>query len=552
MLGERLLASGAVTAAQLQAALEEQRATGDLLGEVLMRLSFIGEEAFSKALAQEAGVPFITVNRTPPDPTLVALVPESFARRHLTIPLRFHAAAIEVLQANPFDVLAIDELQRAGGHPTRVVCGTRSDVLRLIERSYTASEAQGDGRSGEGLVETEGEVVRLLEQLLDNAISRGATDVHIEPEEGRVRVRYRVDGVLMPGDELPRALHLPLVSRIKAVAQIDHVEQQLPQDGGFAYKTNGRLVHLRVSTLPTTYGEKIALRILESGRLVRGLEELGFSRRNLARLREILDKPHGVVLLTGPAGAGKTTSLYSALAYLSNPGDARPGSPPDHEKNILTVEEPVECEVPGIRQTQVRPTKGLTFATAIESVLRQDPDVIMIGEIRDLDTARLALRAALSGALVLSTLPSRDSASAVIRLFDLGVEPHAVASGLLAVIAQRLVRVVCQECRAPVTYTADTLARVGLTPDPRLVLYRGWGCKRCGGTGWRGRTGVFEILTLDAGLQTLIRQRADLSVLKSAAVKAGLKTLFDDALSKAVFGQTTIEEVLRVAQSIDD
>jgi type IV pilus assembly protein PilB len=530
MLGDRLLASGTITAVQLQAALEEQGTTGDLLGEVLMRLSFIGDEALSNALAQEAGVPFITISGTWADPALVALVPESFARRHLMVPLRFHDAAIEVLQANPFDVLAIDEVQRVAGHPARVVCGTRSDVLRLIDRSY-----------GGGASETGPDVIRLLDKLLDDAIGRSATDLHIEPERSRIRLRCRVDGVLMPGDELPMEWLPLLISRIKAVSDLDQAEQQLPQDGRFVHETNGRVVGVRVSTLPTMYGEKIALHLLERSTLVRGIEELGFSRRNLARVRDVLNKPRGVVLLTGPAGAGKTTSLYSALAHLSCP-----------EKNILTVEDSIECEIQGIRQTQVRPRAGFTFATAVQSVLRQDPDVIMISEIRDLDTGQLALRAGLSGVLVFTTLPTMDATSAVLRLIDLGLEPYLVASGLLAVIAQRLVRVVCSECKTPVTHGSDILAKVGLTPDPGFVLYQGRGCERCGATGCRGRTGVFEVLTVDPGMQALIRQRADVSLLRSAAIEAGMKTLFDDALSKAIFGQTTIEEVLRVARSVED
>lgn len=549
MLGERLLSSGTITAAQLQTALEEQRSTGGLLGEILMKLSFVGEEALSKALAQEAGVPFVSINGTRPDPSLAALVPESFARRHLLVPLRFHDAVIEVLQANPFDVLAIDELQRVAGHPAQAICGTRSDVLRLIERSY----GRRHGMNGAADIE------RLVDRLLDDAVARGATDLHIESEEKLIRLRYRVDGVLMAGDELPLDLRPSLVSHIKMMASLDPAEQQLPQDGRFSHETDGQTVDLRISTLPTTYGETIAIRILERSKLIRGLEDLGLSRRNLALFRDILGKPRGLVLVTGPTGAGKTTTLYSALAYLWHPSAAAaPGTPSEHssaasgippdkrEKNILTVEDPVECEIEGIGQTQVRPKAGFTFATAIQSVLRQDPDVIMIGEIRDLETAQLTLRASLSGVVVFSTLPTMDSASALFRLVDLGLEPYLVASGLLAVVAQRLVRVICSECKAPASYAADVLSKFGLAPDPEFVLYRGQGCERCGGTGYRGRTGIFEILTMDRDIQSLVRERATLKVIESAAAKAGMKRLWEDALAKAIFGQTTIEEVLRV------
>ena len=578
MLGERLLSSGTITAAQLQIALEEQRTTGGLLGEILMKFSFIGEEALSKALAQEAGVPFVSINGTRPDPSLVALVPESFARQHLLVPLRFQDAVIEVLQANPFDVLAIDELQRVAGHPAQVMCGTRSDVLRLIDRSYGRRRAMTEAPN-EGA-----DIERLVDSLLDDAIARGATELHIEPEEKLIRLRYRVDGVLVAGDELPIELRPPLVRHIKTMAGLDPAEEHLPQDGRFSHETNGRTVGLRISSLPTMYGETIAVRILERSRLIRGLEDLGFGRRNLALFRDILTKPRGLVLVTGPTGAGKTTTLYSALAYLGGPavlgtpprhpnaGTAL-GAPPRHpnagaalgtplrhpnagaalgtpldgrEKNILTVEDPIECEIQGIRQTQVRPRAGFTLATAIQSLLRHDPDVIMIDEICDLETAQVTLRAALSGVVVFSTLPTVDSASALRRLIDLGLEPYLVASGLLAVIAQRLVRVICSECKAPASYTADILSKIGLAPDPGFLLYRGQGCERCGGTGYRGRTGIFEILVMDAGVQALVRERADVTVIQSAAAKAGMKTLWEDALSKAILGQTTIEEVLRV------
>ena len=552
MLGERLLSSGTITAAQLQIALEEQRTTGGLLGEILMRFSFIGEEALSKALAQEAGVPFVSINGTRPDPSLVALVPESFARQHLLVPLRFQDAVIEVLQANPFDVLAIDELQRVAGHPAQVMCGTRSDVLRLIDRSYGRRRAMTEAPN-EGA-----DIERLVDSLLDDAIARGATELHIEPEENLIRLRYRVDGVLVAGDELPLELRPPLVRRIKTMAGLDPAEEHLPQDGRFSHETNGRTVGLRISSLPTMYGETIAIRILERSRLIRGLEDLGFGRRNLALFRDILTKPRGLVLVTGLTGAGKTTTLYSALAYLGGP--AVLGAPPRHptagaasgtpldgrEKNILTVEDPIECEIQGIRQTQVRPRAGFTLATAIQSLLRHDPDVIMIDEICDLETAQVTLRAALSGVVVFSTLPTVDSASALRRLIDLGLEPYLVASGLLAVIAQRLVRVICSECKAPASYTADILSKIGLAPDPGFLLYRGQGCERCGGTGYRGRTGIFEILVMDAGVQALVRERADVKVIQAAAAQAGMKTLWEDALSKAILGQTTIEEVLRV------
>jgi len=545
VLGEALLESGVITPAQLEQALAEQRSSGALLGEILLELNFVTEESLARALAREAGVPFVLSEGLRPDPAAVALVPERFARKHLLAPVGIKGPAVEVLQANPFDVLALDDLRRLVMRPIAASCATARDVRNLLERCYT-DRGDVDSLAKEGLdalnapdvhVATEDSpVVRLLELLINDAIAKGATDLHVEPEENIVRTRYRVDGVLTSGETIPKELHAPLVSRVKVLGGLDITEQRMPQDGRISQMVNGRRVDLRVATFPTTFGEKVAIRILEKEKLVRGLSELGFSRRNLALFRDILSKSRGIVLVTGPTGAGKTTTLYSALAYL---GSA--------ERNILTVEDPVEYQIPTIRQTQIKPKAGFTFGTAIRSLLRQDPDVIMIGEIRDPETAQLALRAALSGILVFSSLHTQDSAGAVPRLMDMGLEPYLLASGVVGVIAQRLMRVICPVCKAPASYSDEVLAKVGLTPDPGLVFHRGLGCDACHGTGYRGRTAAFEILVVDPAIHTLIRERADSRLIKQAAVSAGMKTLLDDALAKAIFGQTTLEEVLRVA-----
>ena len=544
MIGETLMAQGALTHARLDKALAEQSARGGLLGQVLLDMNFITEEALARALAKEAGVPFLAVDGMVADPDALALVPEGVARRHLIAPVSVTGSAMRILQANPFDVVAIDEIQRLAHRPIEVQCATRSDVLRLIERSY------GDRGEIDSLVHAalraleqpldaaavaESPIVKLIEVLLNDAITRSATDLHIEPEDRLIRLRHRIDGVLTAGKILPKELHLALVSRLKVMAGLDIAEQRLPQDGRITQTVNGRRVALRVATFPTTFGEKIAVRVLENEKVVRGLEELGFSKKNYGIFKDLLSKSRGIILVTGPTGAGKTTTLYSALAYLAT-----------REKNILTVEDPVECQLPSIRQTQIKPKAGFTFASAIRSLLRQDPDVIMIGEIRDPETAQLGLRAALSGVLIFSTLHTQDSAGAIPRLMDMGLEPYLLASGIVGVIAQRLLRVICQDCKEVVTYQPELLAKVGLAPDPGLVLYRGRGCDRCGETGYRGRTAVFEILVVDPSINVLIRERADSRLIKKAATNAGMQTLLDDALSKAVFGETTIEEVLRV------
>ncbi|MBI1875940.1 MAG: type II/IV secretion system protein [Acidobacteria bacterium] len=472
------------------------------------------------------------------------LVPEVFARKNMLAPIALSGRILRVAQANPFDVLSIDELQQASGRMIEPHCASRGDVQRLIDRSYSGSnELQllaraGVHRLGAALdvAVEEAPIVRMIELMLNDAIERGATDLHIEPEEDLIRLRHRIDGVLIPWETLPKPLLPAIVSRIKVMAGLDIAEQRLPQDGRISDLLSTRRVDLRISTLPTMFGEKVAIRILEKEKLVRGLEELGFSRRNLTLVHDIVTKSRGIILVTGPTGAGKTTTLYSALTYLG----AR-------ERNILTVEDPVEYELPAMRQTQVRVKAGYTFAAAVRALLRQDPDVIMVGEIRDPETAQMALRAALSGVLIFSTLHTQDSAGAVPRLMDMGLEPYLLASAMVAVVAQRLVRVVCQQCKAPAHYPAETLAKVGLLPDHGIEFFRGRGCAACNHTGYRGRTGAFEILPIDKEINDMIRKRADSRLVKEAAVKVGLKTLLDDSLSKAIFGQTTLEEVLRIA-----
>jgi len=548
MIGEVLVAARAITQAELDEALQEQRRTGESLGDVLVSMGAVSGEDLAKVLAEEARVPFSPLEGVAPDPDAAALVPEALARRGLCVAVAPHPAGrLLVAQSNPFDVVTIDELQRIVPMPVDVVCAPAEAIARLLDAAY------GPGTSyrlkalvEEGLAslsrpfeddaDDTSPIVRLVDTLIEDAVGAGATDLHLEPEELVVNVRHRIDGVLRWIDALPRDLQPPLVSRLKVEAGLDIAEQRLPQEGRITKPIGGRPVDFRVSSFPTVFGEKIAIRILEQEKLVRGLADLGLNRRGLALVQDLLGRSRGIVLVTGPTGAGKTTTLYSALHALG--GRAR---------NIMTVEDPVEYEFPSIRQTQVRPRAGLTFATAIRSLLRQDPDVIMIGEIRDPETAQLAVRAALSGVLVFSTLHTQDSAGAVPRLMDMGIEPYLLASTMAGVIAQRLVRLVCPECKAPASYPAGTLAKVGLSPADTVAFVRGTGCDRCGQTGYRGRTGVFEILTIDAAMHDLIGERADSRRIRDAAVRSGFKSIRDDALSKAVLGQTTLDEVIRVS-----
>jgi len=548
MIGELLVAARAITQAELDEALQEQRRTGESLGDVLMSMGAITGDSLARALAGEARVPFSSLEGAVPDEQAMALVPEDLARRGMCVAIEPHPAGrILIAQANPFDVVTVDELQRIVSMPIDVVCAPAEAVTRMLDQAFgpgtshrlKALAAEGLASLNRPFEEEAGEtspIVRLADVLIEDAVRAGATDLHLEPEELVVHVRHRIDGVLRQVDTLPRDLQPPIVSRLKVLAGLDIAEQRLPQEGRITKQVGGRPVDFRVSSFPTVFGEKIAIRILEQDKLIRGLTDLGMNRRSLALFQDLLGRSRGIILVTGPTGAGKTTTLYSALNVLG--GRAR---------NIMTVEDPVEYEFPSIRQTQVRPRAGLTFATAIRSLLRQDPDVIMIGEIRDPETAQLAVRAALSGVLIFSTLHTQDSAGAVPRLMDMGIEPYLLASTMAGVIAQRLVRLVCPQCKAPASYSAATLAKIGLSPADNVTFFKGAGCDGCGQTGYRGRTGVFEILMIDAAMHDLIGERADSRRIRETAVRGGFKSIRDDALSKAVLGQTTLDEVIRVS-----
>jgi type IV pilus assembly protein PilB len=538
VLGDALVSAGAITAAQLEQALAEQRVSGALLGETLLAMKVITEETLARALAHQAGIPFASIADRTADPAAVAIVPEPFARKHLLAPLELAGEALHVAQANPFDVLALDDLRQLTSRRVSASCATPADVRGLLNRAYARPVAASDRREHPAAPAHADDTradMRLLQRLVREAASSRATDLHVEPDEHAVTVRYRIDGVLVPGDPIPAAQYAPLLTCLKTLAGLDSAETTIPQDGRTSEMIDGRRIDLIVSTMPTLHGEKVTLRVLDKTKPVRVLSELGLSRKDLGVVHELLEKPRGIVLVAGPTGAGTTSTLYAMLAHLASVS-----------KNIITLEDPVESQIPSVRQTQIRPKAGFTFATAMRSVLRQDPDVVMIGEMRDPETVQMALRAAVSGILVLGALPADDAASAVPRLTDMGLEPYLLASGLVGVVAQRLVRVICPECTARVVYAVEMLERFGLTSDPGLSFHRGRGCARCRGTGYHGRAGVFEVLAVDSGIQVLIRDRADARVVRQAAVHAGMKTLREDALAKAIFQQTTLEEVLSV------
>jgi type IV pilus assembly protein PilB len=546
LLGERLIESGLITPDQLDLALREQKRTRERIGEILINLGFVTQELISSALASEAGVTFVQLDNYLIEPAALKHVSEATARRYKIIPILLDPPRLTIAMANVFDVLAIDEVQRATGLIVDVVSATESSVLQSIDRYYAGgisleeiiqkSVRQVDaGRVSESDLAVGAPIVRLVEQLFLTAVQGGATDIHFEPEERILRVRFRVDGKLRPGPSLPKALQPAVTARVKILSGMNIAETRLPQDGKINFFVGKRKVDLRVSTLPTVFGENLVLRVLDRARLVVGLESLGFDERNLARFRQAIESRHGILLVCGPTGAGKTTTLYSALSYINA-----------LDRSIITLEDPVEYELPIIRQCQINPKAGFTFASGLRAILRHDPDVILVGEMRDAETVELAIRSALTGHLVFSTLHTNDAAGAIPRLINMGQEPFLVASSIRAVVGQALLRTNCAHCKVAYSPSAETIERAGLSPGAADGTFvKGEGCERCGGTGFRGRIGAFEILEVTPAITRLVMERANSQDLLSAARAEGMTVMREDAVSKAMRGVTTLEEAVR-------
>jgi type IV pilus assembly protein PilB len=547
LLGERLVEQGLVSQDQLELALREQKRTGERIGEILISLGFVTQELISSALASEAGVGFVQLDNYLVEPKAIQRVPEAMARRYRIIPIAVDAHRLTVAMANVFDVIAIDEVQRATGLAVDVVSSTEGSVLAAIERYYAGggrtleeiiqkSMRQVEaGRVSEADLAAGAPIVRLVDQLFLTAVQEGATDIHFEPEERVFRVRFRVDGTLRPGPSMPKELQPAVTARVKILAALDISETRLPQDGKINFFVGKRKVDLRVSTLVTVHGENIVLRVLDKSRIVIGLEQLGFSEENFTRFMRAIQSRHGIVLVCGPTGSGKTTTLYSALSYINS-----------LDQSIITLEDPVEYELPVIRQCQINVKAGFTFASGLRSVLRHDPDVILVGEMRDAETAELAIRAALTGHLVFSTLHTNDAAGAIPRLVNMGQEPFLVSSSLRAIAGQTLMRTSCQACRKPYLPPDDVLERAGLSAErvAQATFLKGEGCEQCGKTGLRGRTGVHEILEITPEVTRLAMKRANSADIQAAAMEEGMIPMREDAIRKALRGVTTLEEAL--------
>jgi type IV pilus assembly protein PilB len=548
-LGELLVKAGVLSREQLAAALEKQKQTGLRLGELLVREGLLTEEQLARILQDQLGIKAVDLARAYIDPRAVRLVPEALARRHGLVPLRVEDGHLVVAMRDPLDYFALEDVRLVARMPVRPVIATGSAVQEALGRAYGGEAvrravpgAPAAPREAAAEVAAAADVeaapvVRFVQTLLENAVRAGASDVHLEPDEDTVRVRLRVDGFLRETLTIPPETYPAVLARLKIMANLNIAEHRVPQDGRTAVQVDGREVDVRVSVMPVVQGEKVALRLLDRAGLLLDKHRLGLSPVNLARFDDLLRRPHGIILVTGPTGSGKTTTLYAMLQELN-----------DESKNIVTLEDPVEYRLKGINQTQVHPRAGLTFAAGLRAILRQDPDIIMVGEIRDLETAEIAVRAALTGHLVLSTLHTNDAPAVVTRLADMGIPHFLIAASLAGCIAQRLVRKVCAECAEGYEATPQEKEILGVAPETPMALRRGRGCPWCLNSGYRGRTGIFEILTVTEAVRQAIDRKATPDDLRELARREGMVDLFADGREKVLAGETTLAEVLRVTQ----
>ncbi len=518
----------------------------------------VDEETVFQALASHWGIPYRKIDPLKLDLNLVTnIIPHTFAVKHLVVPIEIDGDSLKVATPNPFNLEVLEDIARVSKYNVQPVVSSKSDVLRIIDefygfkRSIAAAEHQFAGspvdlgnleqfvrlKPAEELTSNDQHIVNAVNHLLTYAFDQRASDVHIEPKRDLSIVRMRIDGVLHTVYRLPKTVHSAIVSRIKNLSRLDMAEKRRPQDGRIKTGRGETEAEIRVSTVPVAFGEKVVMRIMDPEILFQDLDQLGFTSQDLRRYEKFIHRPHGIVLVCGPTGSGKSTTLYSTLRYLSSP-----------EVNITTIEDPIEMVYEEFNQIAVQPAVGVTFGTILRNILRQDPDIIMVGEMRDRETAENAIQAALTGHLVLSTLHTNDAASSVTRLLDLGVPAFLIQATLVGVVAQRLLRTICEHCKEAFVKTPEDLAKLGVKvgSDRGLTLYRGKGCVKCRGTGYHGRTGIFEVLAYSEGLKKLTTPRAKPSDIKTQAIKEGMVTLRDNAVRKLLEGKTTYEEVLRV------
>ncbi len=557
MLGEMLITEGIITRGQLERTLAEQKLHGGRLGVILRNLGYVSEEAIIKVLGKQMGIPHMSLDNVIVEPDIAKMIPETVARRYQAIPLYKKGNVITVAMVDPLNVFAIDDIRRITGSDIQTVVSTERDILKAIDRFYSVSSSMQEAikdfasqaAAEEGIEDRpialeakaadETPVIKLVNMMITQAVKDGASDIHVEPDEKATRIRYRVDGILHEVMNPPKHLQSGISSRIKILASLDISEKRVPQDGRLNMNVGEKSLDIRVSTLPTIFGEKVVMRLLDKGAILPSLEEIGFSTAALNKFKKMITKPYGFILVSGPTGSGKTTTLYSALNIINS-----------MEKNIITIEDPVEYQLKLVNQVQINPKAGVTFATGLRSILRQDPDIIMVGEVRDKETAVIAIQAALTGHLVFSTLHTNDAPGAIARLVDMGIEPFLIASSLMVVVGQRLVRKVCQKCKRAYKPTAELLKELEISETSDITFVEGAGCQNCRGTGYSGRIALFEVLIIDEAIRNLIIAKASTTTIRAAAFKTGFTGLREEGLDKAIKGITTLEEVLRVTQEI--
>ncbi|HZW91143.1 MAG TPA: type II secretion system ATPase GspE, partial [Myxococcaceae bacterium] len=551
LLGEILVANGLTTPDMITRARMRMEQTGELLGEALLGLGAVSEESLLQAIALQHKLPYVFSEELPSTLPVIKNVSAKYMKQYVVCPLSVENGILTVATADPLNPIIVDDLRQSTGFDVKIVVSTPTGILRAIERTYESSSAlqgivgsiadEGAESSDEDTTQLrdmafEAPVVQLVNLLVTNAIDAEASDIHIEPFEDTLRIRYRVDGILFDQESPPRRLQSAVTSRIKIMAEMNIAERRLPQDGRIRVNTNGRAVDIRVSTIPTVHGESIVMRLLDRSSVLLPLERLGFDPSVLSRFEALIKRPHGIILVTGPTGSGKTTTLYAALEKINSP-----------DRKIITVEDPVEYQLRGVNQVPVKSKIGLSFATGLRHIVRQDPDVILVGEIRDLETAEIAIQASLTGHLVFSTLHTNDAPGAITRLQDMGVEPYLLSSVLEGVLAQRLLRRICLSCRVPDTPSPADLHALGIQETGAVTTYRGRGCEDCRGTGYRGRVGIHELFPITEEVRSLTLRRASTREIRRDAVeRGGMATLRMDGWRKVREGITTIEEVLRV------
>lgn len=551
-LGDLLVENGKISRKQLEFALKKQKSSGRRLGQILVEENIIEENDILSTLEMQLGIDRVYLDMVSIDMNAVKSISESLAKKHCLIPILFNEDKLIVAMSDPLNIFAMDDVKIASSHVVEPVLASSRDINEAIEKYYSSQFAE---KAAQDLSKQKKETaadkaenslnfdeiknapaVRLVDSIIKNAVKARASDIHIEPFEKYIKIRYRVDGMLQEVLRTSKDTQAALVTRIKIMSNLNIAEKRIPQDGRIISSIDDKEVDLRVSTLPTVYGEKVVIRILNRDTSIIGKNNIGMNQDESTKLDNILKSPYGIILVAGPTGSGKTTTLYSILNDLNKT-----------EKNIVTVEDPVEYMLEGVNQVNVNVKAGLTFASGLRSILRQDPDIVMIGEIRDGETAEIAIRAAITGHLVLSTIHTNDAASSVIRLLDMGIEPYLVATSVTGVISQRLVRKLCPQCK--VKYLANNYEKkmLDLPEDSELTLYRGEGCPHCGGTGYIGRTGVYEIMEMSREHREIIMTEKDSEKLKDLAINKGMKTLRQACVEKVIDGITSIDELVKIA-----